>query len=408
MRSLVLVLAFIALTFLTWGIYGPVLHEGQNAMDHDSFRPFICVGLAYFAIAVVVPLIFLKLYGEKGSWTMNGTIWSLAAGAAGAVGALGIIMAFKFRGNPVYVMPLVFGCAPVVNTLVTMYMTKTFKQAGVLFIAGVVTVAIGAAGVMVFKPSGHKSDLEVTIKGSEEGPLTVATKDKKSGGTTSITADDAKDLKKKDAKAYALYNKHKPFEFINFLMIPISIAITAVCWGCYGPVLHKGQMKMGGSRLRPLLCVGLAYFLIAVLVPSAILAAEFPKLWTVSGATWSLAAGAAGAVGALGIIMAFNFGGRPIFVMPLVFGGAPVINTFTTIFTQGLIGDIGGAFIGSLALVICGAVTVLIFAPKPAPKKPGGEKGKPDKKSSHSMEDIAAGKVVDEPTKADTETASNE
>ena len=34
-----------------------------------------------------------------------------------------------------------------------------------------------------------------------------------------------------------------------------------------------------------------------------------------------------GAIGALGIILAFNFGGKPVYVMPLVFGGAPVITT---------------------------------------------------------------------------------
>ena len=50
-------------------------------------------------------------------------------------------------------------------------------------------------------------------------------------------------------------------------LIPLSIALAALCWGSYGPILHKGQMKMAGSRLRPFLCVGLAYFVIAVLLP---------------------------------------------------------------------------------------------------------------------------------------------
>ena len=34
-----------------------------------------------------------------------------------------------------------------------------------------------------------------------------------------------------------------------------------------------GQMQMGGSRLRPFCCVGIAYFVIAVAVPSMILMA---------------------------------------------------------------------------------------------------------------------------------------
>ena len=99
--------------------------------------------------------------------------------------------------------------------------------------------------------------------------------------------------------------------------------MTAVCWGVYGPTLHKGQMAMAGSRLRPFLLVGISYFLVAVILPYLILAAAPDHgSWSFSGTLWSLAGGAAGAIGALGVIMAFNFGGKPIYVMPLIFGGA--------------------------------------------------------------------------------------
>ena len=85
-------------------------------MARKSFKPepFLCVGLAYFVIAVIVPLGALATWTEQGSWTFTGVVWSLAAGAAGAIGALGIILAFNFGGKPIYVMPLVFGGAPVV------------------------------------------------------------------------------------------------------------------------------------------------------------------------------------------------------------------------------------------------------------------------------------------------------
>jgi hypothetical protein len=143
--------------------------------------------------------------------------------------------------------------------------------------------------------------------------------------------------------------------------------MTAVCWGIYGPTLHKGQMAMSGSRLRPLLCVGLAYFLIAVIIPYLLLAVSpslDPGAWTVSGTIWSLLGGALGAIGALGIILAFNFGGKPIYVMPLVFGGAPVINTLVVLAKSGAVGQIGPPFIAGLILVAAGAVTVLLFAPR--------------------------------------------
>ena len=41
---------------------------------------------------------------------------------------------------------------------------------------------------------------------------------------------------------------------------------AALSWGLYGPALHRGQVALG-NPMRALLCVGVAYFLIGVLVP---------------------------------------------------------------------------------------------------------------------------------------------
>ena len=312
-------LPFVVMTFLCWGMYGPLLHLGRSGMGNNSLLQFICVGLAYFAIAVLVPLFMLKKRGETGRWTVGGAMWSLGAGAVGAVGALGVIFALTNGGSPVYVMPIVFGLAPVVNTFVSMWMTRSFKDAGKIFLSGVVLVAVGAAGVMYFARA--RSVPMTSIWDLTVGELTI---------------------------------------------IISSIAVTALCWGAYGPVLHKGQMRMDGSRMRPFLCVGLAYFLIAVLVPIAVLAVRRTQLtWTIPGASWSFGAGAAGAIGALGIILAFNFGGRPIFVMPLVFGGAPVVNTVEFLVEHQAFDQLPVMFYVSLLSVIAGAVIVLVFAPRP-------------------------------------------
>jgi len=161
----------------------------------------------------------------------------------------------------------------------------------------------------------------------------------------------------------------------DFLLQIAAIATVIVCWGAYGPVLHKGQAAMQHSRLRPLLCVGMAYFGIAVIVPNVLLAA-MPEAshYSWNGTLWSLAAGAAGAVGALGIIMAFNMGGKPVYVMPLVFGGAPVVNTLFTTMVGGLWSEINALFLAGLILVIAGSVIVLVLAPKGAPPvQPSGE-----------------------------------
>ena len=398
MKSLLYVLPFVALTFFSWGVYGPVLHIGQEQMADmkglSTLRPFICVGFAYFLIAVVFPLIVLLTKGETGKWSAAGTGWSFYAGSIGALGALGIILAFKFKGAPVYVMPLVFGCAPVVNTFVTMYMSRTFGDASKLFIASIIVVAVGAGGVMAFKPSVAKKEKpaqvetekrieKVTIDGErkirianwgtkidDEGNPVVDEEGNEvkdwisSQNEHKLTSDEGKRLLRE-------YNKvMQP----NLLFVGLSILLTAVCWGSYGPVLHRGQMKMAGSKLRPFMCVGLAYFAVAVILPFCLLP-YFPEKGAfdfahISGLSWSTFAGTVGALGALGIIYAFNFGGKPIFVMPLVFGMAPVVNTFTTIVSEGLYGKVSTNFYGALLMVIIGAVCVLIFAPKPKPKKP--------------------------------------
>ena len=322
MRAILLVLPFVVMTFLAWGVYGPALHMGQEAMPHSSLRPFMCVGLAYFLVAVVAPVLVLRSRGEAGKWTLAGAFWSFAAGAVGALGVLGIIVAFKFGGKPVYVMPLVFGGAPVVHTIITMAMARSFRQATATFYAGVILVALGAAAMLIFKPGA----VDIRI---ENLSLSVG----------------------------------------QFVLEMMAIGISALCWGAYGPILHKGQTRMQGSGLRPFLCVGLAYFAIAVMIPPVLLAFSGEGGgWTVAGVIWSFAGGAAGAIGALGIILAFNFGGQPIYVMPLVFGGAPVVNTLTTVASQGTFGQVPPLFYVGQLLVIVGAVTVLVFAPRPGAK----------------------------------------
>jgi hypothetical protein len=341
MRNTVLLFAAIALTVLCWGLYGPVLQSGQLGMSTEPghvarLRPFVCVGLAYFLIGVIVPSVWLYYRGEKGEWTLTGLIWSIAGGAMGAIGALGIILAFTFGGKPIYVMPLVFGGAPVVNAFLTIYLADRIKEIGPLFLAGLIIVIIGAVVVLLAAP--HSVPHAPQRSAAAEAAPAPA--------TTSTIA----------AEAGSLWRG---------LLQLIAIALTIVTWGSYGPVLHKGQAAMRHSRLRPLICVGIAYFVIAVIVPGMILA-EMPEASTYRsfGTIWSLLAGSFGAAGALGIILAFNSGGRPVFVMPLVFGGAPVINTLFAITKLSLWQQVSPFFWAGLILVIAGAAMVLILAPR--------------------------------------------
>jgi uncharacterized membrane protein len=101
---------------------------------------------------------------------------------------------------------------------------------------------------------------------------------------------------------------------------------AALSWGLYGPALHRGQVALG-SPMRALLCVGVAYFLIGVLVPLGSLSAQGGlQGFTMKGSTSALLGGALGALGAICIIFAFRYGGLPTYVMPLVFAGAPLVN----------------------------------------------------------------------------------
>jgi len=333
------VILAIALSVVCWGLYGPTIHHGQALMGGSRLRPFICVGLAYFIIAVVIPALLLRIRGETGRWTIFGSVWSLAAGAAGAIGALGVIFAMTFGGTPIFVMPLIFGGAPVVNSFITIFLNRSYRYVGSAFGAGLVMVIVGAFTVLVTR------------------------------------------------------HGLKFFQFDTLSNLPwvlLSTAVVICFWGSYGPLLHKGQLAMRGSRLRPFMCVGLSYFLIAVAVPLTFVGSMEPAAevadagaatdaaeeetaatgatWTVGGVAWSMAAGAAGAFVAMGIILAFTLGGRPIYVMPLVFGGAPLINTFAEFVTRpGSELPDNPLFYAGLILVAAGAVLVLIFAPRHPP-----------------------------------------
>jgi len=294
---------------------------GSEQAGHSRLLPFIFVGLAYFLVAVLASWGLLVWRGESGSWTTGGIIWSFLAGLVTAIGALGVILALANKGSPLYVMPLVFGGAPVVNTLLSMWMSKTHREAGPWFYAGLILVIAGAAAVLVWNPA-------VPTKG---------------GAPIEIT-------------------------FLDRIKVLSFVTMAAICWGCYGPLLHKGQMSMNNSRLRPFICVGLAYVVVAVAVPLVLrsLMSEAGEL-TFKGGAWSLAGGIAGALGSLGVILAFTFGGKPIYVMPLVFGGAPVVNTFISILTAPSLSTISPMFYAGLIVVVAGAVSVLVFAPRGKP-----------------------------------------
>ena len=144
-----IVLAFGAA--LSWGLYGASLHKGQVELG-NPLRALLCVGVAYFLIGVIVPVIALASQGELRNFNMAGTITATLAGALGAIGAVCIIFAFRAGGLPTYVMPIVFGGAPVINVLTTMALHPPKSSISPLFFLGVVMAAAGAGMVLYFRP----------------------------------------------------------------------------------------------------------------------------------------------------------------------------------------------------------------------------------------------------------------
>lgn len=142
---------FVVGAVLSWGMYGPALHRGQVQLGHP-LRALLCVGMAYFLIGVLVPLIGLSYQGNWKGFSAGGVTAATLAGALGAIGAICIIWAFQTGGLPTYVMPLVFGGAPLVNVLVSMGLHPPKTAPNPLLYAGFLLTALGAGLVLYFKP----------------------------------------------------------------------------------------------------------------------------------------------------------------------------------------------------------------------------------------------------------------
>ena len=143
---------FVAGAVLSWGAYGVLLFLGQTQLG-NPLKALLCVGAAYFLIGVIVPVIGLSSQGGLNGFNTNGLITATVAGALGAAGAACIIWAFKAGGLPVYVMPLVFGGAPIVNVLLAMVIHPPKSAVNPMLYVGFLLASIGAAMVLYFRPT---------------------------------------------------------------------------------------------------------------------------------------------------------------------------------------------------------------------------------------------------------------
>jgi uncharacterized membrane protein YhhN len=142
---------FVVGAILSWGLYGPWLHRGQVALG-SPLRAFLCVGAAYFLIAVLVPASSLASQGQLRGWNAPGVTAATIAGVLGALGALCVIYSFRAGGAPVWVMPLVFSGAPIVNVLYSMWQHPPKAAPSPMLYLGFLLAATGAYLVLHHKP----------------------------------------------------------------------------------------------------------------------------------------------------------------------------------------------------------------------------------------------------------------
>ena len=145
-------IVFVVGAVLSWGLYGVSLHRGQVAIG-SPLKALLCVGIAYVLIAVLVPAGTLASQGDLKDFDGTGTLVSTIAGALGALGAICIIFSFRAGASPLYVMPLVFGGAPLVNVLATTVIHPPKTAPNPMLYVGFLLAAVGAGMVLYYRPA---------------------------------------------------------------------------------------------------------------------------------------------------------------------------------------------------------------------------------------------------------------
>jgi len=153
---------------------------------------------------------------------------------------------------------------------------------------------------------------------------------------------------------------------------------AALFWGAYVPTIFYGQQAFGASNpnrsMRAFLFIGLAYFVMAILVPGLWLVTHRSPAdggFTTGGAILSTLAGVLGAAGALSVVFALRSAAldHPRFVIcvaPIVFAGAPIVNVLLSYFIDYLKRTAQmphPMFFVGLLLAAAGVTVVLLFNP---------------------------------------------
>jgi len=122
-------LFYSVLAGLCWGTYVPFVQQGIQGLKGNSLGSFLCVGVAYFLIAVLFPIAMFYTGEKAPDWNGYGITFATLAGIAGALGALCVIYANKCAraleatehvDYRLYIGPIIFAMAPLLNTIVSL------------------------------------------------------------------------------------------------------------------------------------------------------------------------------------------------------------------------------------------------------------------------------------------------
>jgi hypothetical protein len=251
------------------------------------------------------------LVADNGRWTRDGLVKGFGAGLLGAGGNLALIVALNLYHRPEVVMPLLFGGVQLGNTVFTCLHLKSPPKRG--FALGVLFLIAGVVATLWYRPVEHRADLEM-----------------------------------------------------NWWFLP-AVALVWVFWGKYGVQVHSAIEGFGKSGIRAMISLSGAYVAVAVVAMSVVwLGLDSNATFNAPGFARGLVAGLITTLGAWGIVFGNRYvKGGPSIVMPLVFGGAPVVNSFYAMEVSGAAwSSVDARFWIGIAVIIVGGYLVLSNKPE--------------------------------------------
>jgi hypothetical protein len=305
---------WILLTMICWGVYGPILGKAGVQFGGSSSLTIAMVGFGYVVLGVIGGLALLAtgVVPDKGTWNRPAFVKGIFAGLLGVAGNLALIIALKLYHRPEVVMPLLFGGVQLGNTVATCLEMKAWPKKGFAF--GVILLIVGVVTALTYRPGAVHAEEQMN------------------------------------------------WWFLAF------VAVVWVCWGKYGVQVHAATMAFGKSGIRSMVALSIAYGVVAFLGGSIVylLGVEPNAEFTQAGFKLGIVAGLITTLGAWGVVFGNRYvKGGPTVVMPLVFAGAPVVNSFFVMSTNDVTWSaVDPRFWLGLLVIVAGGYMVLSNKPQ--------------------------------------------